>query len=322
MTIAPAPWLLLVSSVAGDNKSARMRIWRALKASGAGALRDGVYVLPDSAAARAVFRQQAEDVVATGGTATVLAVAADGEAQQRQFVALFDRDPEYAELLKSVEGIRRGLARMDEADARRNVAGLRRDIAALTAIDFFPGPAREQLEHAFGDLEAAFNAKFSPDEPHPAHGRIPKRARADYRGRAWATRQRPWVDRIASAWLIRRFIDPKAKFVWLKKPKDCPKGALGFDFDGAEFSHVGARVTFEVLVASFDLEHDAALVRLGQLVHHLDTGGVPVPEAAGFAAILAGARSQQVDDNKLVQAMSPVLDALYASYRDTQGEDK
>ena len=322
MTMISAPWLLLVSSVAGDNKAARMRIWRALKASGAGALRDGVYVLPNSATARNVFEEQAVDVVAAGGTATVLAVDADGDAQQQQFLALFDRGAEYAELLKSLDSVRRGLPGMDEADARRAVATQRRDIGVLAAIDFFPGPSREQVEHALADLEGAFNAKFYPDEPHAAGGGIRQRARADYRGRVWATRRRPWVDRVASAWLIRRFIDPKAKFLWLKKPGDCPKRALGFDFDGAEFSHVGARVTFEVLVASFGLEHDAALVRLGKLVHYLDIGGVPVPEAAGFAAILAGTRSKQADDDKLLQSMSPVLDALFASFSDIQGDDR
>ena len=319
MNVRSASWLLLVSSVSGDNKTARMRIWRALKASGAGALRDGVYVLPNSATARRVFQEQADEVIATGGTASLLAVEAEGDAQQRQFLALFDRSADYADILKALGGVRRELARMDEAGARRTVTALRRDVAALSAIDFFPGPSREQVEHALADLETAFNAKFAPDEPHAAHGSIPQRARADYRGRTWATRRRPWVDRVASAWLIRRFIDPKAKFVWLKRPSDCPKTALGFDFDGAEFTHVGARVTFEVLVAAFGLEHDPALARLGQLVHYLDIGGVPVAEAAGFAAILAGARSQQADDDKLMQGMSPVLDALCASYRDIEG---
>jgi hypothetical protein len=97
------------------------------------------------------------------------------------------------------------------------------------------------------------------------------------------------VDRVASAWLIRRFIDPDARFLCLKEPQDCPPEAVGFDFDGAEFTHLGARITFEVLMASFDLDEDRALRRIGALVHYLDVGGIPVPEATGFAAILAGA---------------------------------
>ena len=123
---------------------------------------------------------------------------------------------------------------------------------------------------------------------------------------------------MASAWLIRRFIDPQAKFLWLKRAKDCPKRALGFDFDGAEFSHVDSKVTFEVLVTTFGLEQDPGLIRLGALVHHLDLGGIPIPEAPGFATIMAGARMLQENDDTLLRAMTPVLDNLYAGYSATK----
>ena len=115
---------------------------------------------------------------------------------------------------------------------------------------------------------------------------------------------------MASAWLIRRHIDPRANFFWLDFPADCPAEALGFDFDGAVFSHVGERVTFEVLLASFGLAADPGLARLAALVHHLDVGGAPVAEAAGFEAILAGLRAGCADDETLLAAATPVLDAL------------
>jgi hypothetical protein len=172
------------------------------------------------------------------------------------------------------------------------------------------------VEQALADVETAANRRFSPDEPHAVLGTIVRRDRGDFRKRVWATRQRLWVDRVASAWLIRRFIDPGGKFLWLEQPEDCPASAIGFDFDGAQFSHVGARVTFEVLMTSFGLDRDAGLARLGALVHYLDVGGVLVPEAAGFAAIMAGARAQAPDDDALLQAMTTVLDSLYAVYRD------
>ena len=130
----------------------------------------------------------------------------------------------------------------------------------------------------------------------------------------WATRHRVWVDRVASAWLIRRFIDSDARFLWLPTPQDCPPDAIGFDFDGAAFTHTGHRVTFEVFVASFDLATDPALRRLGVLVHALDVGGVPVPEAAGFEAILTGVRASGADDDQVLAAMMPVLDALYTTF--------
>ena len=115
------------------------------------------------------------------------------------------------------------------------------------------------MQGALADAEAAINARFAPDEPHAARRKILQRNRKDYRGRTWATRERLWIDRVASAWLIRRFIDPEAKFVWLKRVKDCPKRAVGFDFDGAEFTHADSKVTFEVLVASFGLNQDVGL---------------------------------------------------------------
>ena len=168
-------------------------------------------------------------------------------------------------------------------------------------------------------LEYGFEGWAKAALPLVTAGKMPL---PDRHGRSvWVTRARPKVDRIACPWLIRRFIDPKAKFRWLKKPKDCPKTALGFDFDGAEFTHIGARVTFEVLAASFGLDNDRAITRLGALVHYLDVGGIAVPEAAGFAAIMAGARAQQTDDDKLLQSMSAVLDALYASYSELPGDE-
>jgi len=130
----------------------------------------------------------------------------------------------------------------------------------------------------------------------------------------WVTREHPKIDRIACPWLIRRFIDPEARFVWIQTPQDCPVDAIGFDFDSAAFTHTDHRVTFEVLLASFDLTVDPALTRLGVLVHSLDVGGVPIPEAAGFEAILTGVRASCTDDDQVLAAMMPVLDALYTAF--------
>ncbi|MBW8816611.1 MAG: chromate resistance protein, partial [Caulobacterales bacterium] len=130
------------------------------------------------------------------------------------------------------------------------------------------------------------------------------------------------IDRVASAWLIRRFIDPAAKFLWLAKPTDCPKKALGFDFDGATFTHVGDRVSFETLMASFGCDDDPALLRLAAMVHVLDVGGEPVPEAAGFEAVMAGARARLDDDDALLVEMAGVLDSLYAHFQRDPAQGK
>jgi len=191
---------------------------------------------------------------------------------------------------------------------------LQRERDAIRGVDFFPGDAALEAEAAWLELTKRIDALQSPDEPHETRGRLPRLDVADYQGRVWATRRRLWVDRIASAWLIRRFIDPGARFRWLARPADCPKRALGFDFDGATFTHVGELVTFEALTASFGLDGDPGLRRLGALVHALDIGGEPVAEARGFEAIMAGARERIDDDDLLLAEMSTVLDSLYAHF--------
>ena len=130
------------------------------------------------------------------------------------------------------------------------------------------------------------------------------------------TRIRPKIDRIACPWLIRRFIDPEARFIWLDDPAGstpAPRGALGFDYDGARFTHVGARVSFEVLSASFGLDADVRLQRIARAVHFLDIGGIPVPEAAGLEAVLSGLREVHANDDHLNLAAATVFDALYAA---------
>lgn len=314
MTTSHSAWLVLITNLPGHNPTLRMRTWRALKAAGAGLLRDGAYLLPHGDAAREVFEEQSRKIKAASGSAHLLSLDAESDQQAEAFKALFDRASDYGDIIGRLEAFKRELAKLAETEARQRLAGLSREVAGIVAKDFFPGEPRKQMEGALSDAEAAINARFAPDEPHSAHRRLQPRNPKDYRARTWATRERLWIDRVASAWLIRRFVDPKAKFLWLKQVKDCPKKAVGFDFDGAEFTHVESRVTFEVLLASFDLERDPGLVRLGALVHHLDVGGIPIPEAPGFATIMAGARSLQPNDDALLKAMTPVLDSLYAGY--------
>lgn len=307
-------WLLLITNLPGRNPTLRMRLWRALKATGAGPLRDGVYVLPISEASRRAFEEQAAEIEAAGGTAHVVSFEAESPRQQAVFMSLFDRTVQYQEASRDLETLKRSFPKLKESEARQRMAALRRDIGAIVARDFFPAAAREHMEAALADAEMALDARFSPDEPRSAAHHIRRCDPKEYRGRTWATREHLWIDRVASAWLIRRFIDPKARFLWLKRVKDCPKRTVGFDFDGAEFTHVGAKVTFEVLLASFALEQDEGLARLGALVHHLDVGGIPTAEGPGFAAVMAGARALQPHDDALLAAMTPVLDSLYETY--------
>jgi len=314
MTSTATTWLLLVTNLPGHNPTLRMRTWRALKAAGVSLLRDGAYLLPDMGSSRKVLEEQGTEIKAAGGSAYLLSFEADSATQQSELGTLFNRTTEYSELLQRLDVLKGKIAKLAEPEARQQLAGVAREVSAIVARDFFPGEARMQMQGALTDAENSINARFAPDEPRPAHQKIRARDIKEYRGRSWATREHLWIDRVASAWLIRRFIDPRAKFVWLKRTKDCPKRAVGFDFDGAEFTHVGSKVTFEVLLASFALDQDMGLVRMGALVHHLDVGGIPIAEGPGFATIMAGARKLQSDDAALLKAMTPVLDSLYAEY--------
>jgi hypothetical protein len=306
-------WLMFLMSQPGKSTTPRIRLWRLLKGLGAAVLRDGVYLLPYREALRQELEEQVQGVQALGGAAYVLAIK-PLTTTDAHFRTLFDRSADYATLLATLAPWRATLTETPEAPARRQLQQVRRDYEAIVEIDYFPGPAQAQSAQALAEAEAAITRHFSPDEPQPLHTGIQQLERSAYRGKVWATRQRVWVDRVASAWLIRRFIDPDARFLWLATPQNCPPDAIGFDFDGAAFTHTGHRVTFEVFVSSFDLAMDPALRRLGMLVHALDVGGVPVPEAAGFEAILTGVRASCTDDDQVLAAMLPVLDALYTTF--------
>ena len=308
-------WLLLVISLPTGSATARTRVWRALKALGCMALRDGAYLLPDGDGREAALLEIAEDCSREGGVAWLMGAQPRGAEDEQAWRALFDRSADYSELRKSWKDANRGLAESALAELTRLQRRVQRDFDAVRAIDFFPGDAAVETQAALGVLIKRIESLLSPDEPHEVEGGIARLDPAPYRGRTWATRRKLWVDRVASAWLIRRFIDPDAKFLWLARPSDCPKKALGFDFDGATFTHVGDRVSFETLLASFGLEDDPALMRLAAIVHHLDVGGEPVPEAIGFEAVMTGARERLEDDDALLAEMSGVLDSLYAHFQ-------
>jgi hypothetical protein len=303
-------WLTLILSLPTENATVRMRAWRSLKASGAVVLRDGVYLMPERESCRAVLENIAADVREGGGTAFVLRVE---EPSDTHFIPLFDRSESYAALLFDVTHTRDTLSADTLQDTLKQTRSLRKTFAGLVRIDFFPGEPQRQTDAALRELELACARTLAPDEPHAVEGAIARLTLAGYQGRTWATRQHPWVDRLASAWLIRRFIDPHARFLWLAAPGDCPADALGFDFDGATFSHIGSRVTFEVLVESFALTQPA-LARLGLLVHFLDVGGIQPPEAAGVEAVLAGLRDAHADDDQFLNAAHAIFDGLLASF--------
>jgi len=303
-------WLALILGLPTANATERMRAWRALKASGAAVLRDGAYLLPDTGLCREVLASVERDILAIKGTAFVLPVVdPDGE----RFVEWFDRSDDYGKLRAQIEECRGQLNAENALATTKQIRKLRKAYDQLVSIDYFPGKPKQQIDSALQELETAVSRALSPDEPHSSNHPITALNPGDYQGRIWATRKRPWVDRLACAWLIRRFIDPHAQILWLNTPQDCPVDALGFDFDDATFSHVGNRVTFETLQASFKLQ-EPGLNRIAALVHYLDIGGIQPVEAAGIERVLAGLRETITHDDHLLVAASAIFDGLLAGF--------
>ena len=304
-------WVLLLVTLPTQPGAVRLRLWRALKALGCAPLRDGAYLLP--AARGAAFDPLVDEVQEHGGMAAVFSLAERMPGQDEALRALFDRSQAYADWRASAQDLRRQCVGLGETAARRRLRALAEALQALHAIDDFPGPAADQARADLDALRHELDAVFSAKEPSARRGPVPRLDLHKFKGRRWATRARPWVDRLACCWLVRRFVDGNARFVWLRDPAQLPRGAIGFDFDGARFSHVGALVSFEVMAEAFGLAADAGLRRIGAAVHVLDVGGIPVPEAPGLETILAGLRELHADDDALVAASLPVFDALYAA---------
>ena len=303
----------LVMSLPTRNSTVRMRVWRALKGTGCGTLRDGVYLLPKDGR-EAAFREIEDQVRAASGFAMTVDMGFGTREGLDHARGLFDRSREYGSLVDRVEAAKGRLARLGKRKGETELRRVQDAFEDLAAIDFYPGEARRQAKAAIDSLEAEVLRLESPGEPRSRAGKIRRLDPAEFRGRTWATRQDLWADRMASAWLIKRFIDREARFTWIESPRDCPRKAVGFDFDGARFTHVGTRVTFEVLLASFGLESDKALATIGSLIHFLDAGGIPVPDARGLETVLRGiTQSTRVDDQRASKAFA-VLDHFYSAY--------
>ena len=304
----------LVLSLPTRDSTLRMRVWRALKESGCAVLRDGVYLLPTERGDGAALEKLEKEIRLHGGFALRLQAAPKAPTEQSRLEALFDRTPQYADLIEEIGTTKAALPRLGPRRGRTAVQRVEQSAQKLTRIDFFPGQAKEQAAAALADLKARHSELHSPTEPRASMRGLRRANLAEYQKRVWATRKSPWIDRLASAWLIKRFIDRDARFAWLERPSALPKKAVGFDFDGAEFTHVKNRVTFEVLLATFSLENDAALQSIAKAVHFLDVGGIPVPDAKGLETVLKGIREKAKNDDALAAEAMRILDLFYSAY--------
>jgi hypothetical protein len=310
-------FLALLTSLPTGNSTIRMRVWRALKSTGCGVLRDGVYLLPATARQSASLGEAELEIKAAGGFAMTVELNLKSPAQLEHVRKLFDRSEEYGALVAKIGAARASLRKFGKRKAGTLIQRLHRSLEELSGIDFFPGQAHRQAADALAALRGELKL-LTEGEPHPAKGKIRRLDQAKYLNRVWATRKDLWVDRLASAWLIKRFIDGKARFTWIDRPRDRPKSAVGFDFDGAEFTHVDSHVTFEVLLASFGLDNDPALASIGHAVHFLDVGGIPVADARGLETLLRGIKTKARGDDAALAEASKAFDLFYSAYANSK----
>lgn len=314
----PLRWLVLVAVFPVEDAAGRMRLLRTLEGLGCAVMREGVFLLPDTPGNRASFQRLADHIARAKGDAWMFPVTVESEGQAKQFRAMFDRSGRYAELIKTIEGLKAGFGVSDPTAIAQVLAKQRRELETITVLDFFVSPLRQRAERALTEMEEAVNdLMFPPANGDGDDGKASKpatRSKRKYFRRAWATRKPLFVDRLASAWLIRRFIDPEATLLWLDKRQACPPTAVGFGFDGASFANSRTRVTYEELLAAFRLDRNAGLAKIGSLVHALDAGNRQVPEAAGVETLLAGARHRASNEDELLRESERTFDLLYEAY--------
>ena len=304
--------LLLIVSLPPNPSSLRVRVWRRLRAVGAVALKRTVYLLPDTPDHYEHFQWLTQEIQREGGEATLLRVEQIENMSPQDVIRLFHeaREPEFRRLAGRYRKVLQNLDRKSASTSKRvqaDLAQLEREYEKLRELDFFDAPAGAEVER----LREAIAMRTRPSEEPRRREKATVDLR-ELRGRQWITRRRPHVDRLASAWLIKRFIDPEATFLFAD-PKDFPAGAIPFDAPGAEFSHVGEDCTFETLLKRAGLR-DRRLTRLAEIVHEADLrdGKFPRDEARGIDLAIRGLLAANSDDHQVLEHGLALFEGLYA----------
>ena len=306
---APAGWLLTVAQLPVEDPASRMRVLRTLDSLGAAVMREGVFLLPDTPGNRQSLEALADYIGKGAGSASVLQVNAVSPAQHETFARLFDRSARYENLIKTVESLRVGFGHSDPSALSRVMHKQRREFETIAALDFFPSKARERAQETLARADTEVKKLLFPTQSQTALA--PGEALV---GRTWVTRKPLWADRLACAWLIRRFVDPDATLTWLEKTQGLPADAVGFGFEGAHFANSETRVTYEEMLAKLDLAKNPALIKIGSIVHYLEVKGAPVAEAAGVQTLLQGAQRRSASETELIAEAEKTFDLLYEAY--------
>jgi hypothetical protein len=323
ITAAKAPWLLLIHQLPAKPAYARVKVWRRLQALGAVIVKNAVYALPSSEETQEDFAWLAREIVELGGEAFVCEadlVEGLGDSELRQmFVAA--RNEDYARLAEEARSL---AARLDGAtadgdlsDIANQVGRLRKQLSEIAAIDFFEADGRDAAEQPIARLEARLQQGREVMTPQPGNPVPPTMA-----SKIWVTREHVQIDRIASAWLIRRFVDQTARFKFVPGRSYAPRsGEVRFDMFEGEYTHEGDRCTFEVLLQRAGLD-DPALAAIGEIIHDIDLkdGKFGREETAGIRTVMSGIAAAHREDEQRLARGAAVLDDLYEYFKAARPE--
>jgi len=311
-----ATWLVLMVSLPPHPSSLRVRVWRKLRALGAVPLRKSVYLLPPTPDNFERFQWLGQEVQKDGGEATFLSVDNIENMKRSEVIRLFQqlRNQDYRVLVERYRKMARGLDRKTppHSTARRSeeLARFVRELERIREIDFFDAAGYHEAKR----LQETIEMRLHPRQTGaPTEADLPMDS---LRGRRWVTRPRPHVDRIGSAWLIKRFIDPEAEFVFAPS-KEFPSDAIPFDAAGVEFGHQGEDCTFETLVSRLG-QRDRRMTHLAEIIHEVDLRDQKFPrdEARGIDLAIRGLLATFKDDQEVLAHGMILFDGLYAALSD------
>jgi hypothetical protein len=315
-------WLLLVHQLPAKPAYLRVKIWRRLQGLGAILVKNSVYALPANEQTLEDFQWLLREIEEGGGEGVICEASLVDGLNDQEVRALFDaaRDVEYAELATELRTLSTDIERLatekpgEKPDVKSQLLRLRRRYAEISRIDFFSATGRMTVEGLLSDIDARLSAEDSQAQKENTMVGNPM---DDFVGKTWVTRQGVHVDRIACAWLIRRFVDPNAhfKFVTVKDYAALPD-ELRFDMFKGEFTHEGDKCSFEVLLERIGLD-DPALRSIAEIVHDIDLkdGKFSRDQTAGIAHVIAGICMSQKDDLARIERGAAMFDDTYEQFR-------
>jgi hypothetical protein len=315
---AARQWWVLAFQLPAQPAYARVKIWRRLQAVGAASFKNALYLMPATDEALEDFEWTLREVRDAGGEGLILDARAVQGFTDDEIIAIFDaaREEQYRAIAEEIRAFSARFERKRDPPSAEETATqharFHGRISAIEAIDFFQANGREQVRALLRELEPR-NISVDTLGAEPS---MQTEKQASLKGRTWVTRANVHVDRMASAWLIRRWVDPDAKFKWVADRNYRPEALeIRFDMYQAEFTHEGDQCTFEVLLGRLELK-DAALSAIAEIIHDLDLKDQKFgrKETAGVQQLLSGIVSSQPSDDGRIERATNLFDDLYHSF--------